>query len=153
MKKSCKICDVEFESKRKDTDCCSKTCRNRKYILKYKERDWFIDAKKRAKNKLYDLYKEKSLEWGIPTHWIQEYGVNFLIENKEALEILQISFKIIGRKNDFSEARKAIVKKELSRAYYQRLKQKAEAEGLTKKNRLRFNQFFFDWLEENKDKI
>ena len=113
MKKNCKICGDEFELSKKpggnNQITCSDKCRiENKKILK---RQSFLRLKE-EKNKKFNYYSNL---WKIPVYRVLEYGVDFLKENPDVIEVIQLQTKLSGRFVFLTEEEKEIRRKALIR--------------------------------------
>lgn len=90
MIKNCIVCNTEFDAKG-SSKSCSKVCSKSRHKI----------TCSRNKAKLRDNYKRlmknRSDEIGLPTHYIDNYGYEFLKENKEVLDALKVIHMMTGR--------------------------------------------------------
>lgn len=113
MKKQCKICNVEFQlpigrgGHNKIT--CSDECKveNQKRLK--------LESYLRLKDKKWNLLTDYSNLWRIPIYQVIKYGIEFLNNNPDVIEIIQLQTKLSGRFSFLTEEEKNIRRKAVIR--------------------------------------
>jgi hypothetical protein len=114
MVKNCKICDTPFELSKSPggnnkVTCSPKCSKENSRLLK-------AESFKRIGPKNYRNLKEHSELWQIPVYRIMEFGLDFLKENPNFIEIIRLETKLGGHFQFLTEEEKLIRRRATQKA-------------------------------------
>lgn len=81
---TCKVCGNEFERINFNQKCCSRECS-------------IINKKNHKKETSKELRNRWKQEFNLPQYVVEHYGVKFLRDNPEVVEVLIMQNKLNGR--------------------------------------------------------